>query len=241
MPIRHAVAPDQLALAFGASPAGPRLPARIAPMVPADGAGPFDDEGWFFEPWWPGSPAVMRIEAGRLRISMDHLADPGDAFPELRVILDQVMTDALALTGTLLVLDLHGRPDPELLRARLADPSLRAGTGAFVASDVPWADGVSLTGRPFAQRRARLLEVLADGDHAMASRGLRGEGGTLATAVAAMGLDAISARRLSAHWHTGPAPDAFLRLPVLAPTAAERRPLLVLLQRLPLDDSAGGA
>lgn len=236
MPLRHAVAPDQLALGFDASPAGPRLPDRIAPMMPLDGPAPFDDEGWFFEPWWPGSPAIARIEGGRLRVAMDQLGDPTEAFPELRMLVDQVTTDGVALAGTLLVLDRDGRPDPDLLRARLADPASRAGVGAFVASDLPWADGRPLGDWPFAQRRARLLEVLADGDRAMASRGLRGEGRTLAMAVASMGLDAISARRLSARWRPGAAPDAFLRLPVLAPTATETRPLLVLLRRLPLDD-----
>jgi len=206
-------------------------------MTPATGAAPFDDEGWFFEPWWPGRPVIARIEGGRLRLAMEQLlADPTESFPELRTLVDQVTTDSVALVGTLLVLDRDGRPDPDLLRARLADPTSRAGIGAFVVSDLPWADGRPLGDWPFAQRRARLLEVLADGDRAMASRGLRGEGRTLATAVASMGLDAISARRLSARWQPGVAGEAFLRLPVLAPTAAETRPLLVLLRRLPLDE-----
>jgi bifunctional non-homologous end joining protein LigD len=204
-------------------------------MVPVAGPAPFDDDGWFFEPWWPGTPATVLVEDGRLRIAMDQLADPSGAFPELAVLPRQLAVDGVALAGTLLVLDHAGRPDRELLRQRLASPEGQPGTGAFVASDLLWADGVALTGWPFAQRRARLLELLSDSDRAMASRGLRAEGRVLAEAVASMGLDAISARCLSAPWRAGPAPDAFLRLPVLAPTAAETRPLLVLLQRLPLD------
>ncbi len=235
MPVRHAVSPDQLPLGLEAPPVGTRLPRRIAPMMPSDGPAPFDDDDWFFEPWWPGSSAMAIVEGGRLRIAMDQIADPTQAFPELRVIVDQVAGDGAALAGTLLVLDGDGRPDAHLLRARLADRSARAGVGAFLASDLPWADGRALAAAPFAERRARLLELLADGDRAMASRGLRGEGRTLATAVASMGLDAISARRLSGRWQTGGASEAYLRLPVLAPAAAETRPLLVLLRRLPLD------
>ena len=237
MPVRHAVVPDQLTLAFETPEPGPRVP-RIRAMTAVDVPAPFDDEGWFFEPWWPGSPAMAVVEGGRLRIAMDQLADPAHAFPELCVLVDQLAADGVALAGTLLVLDGDGRPDSELLRARLVDPDLRTGTGAFVASDLPWADGRSLAAWPFAQRRARLLELLEDGDRAMASRGLRGEGLTLATAVASMGLAAISARRLAARWSPGPSPDAYLRLPVLAPTAPETRPLLVLLQRLPLHEDA---
>lgn len=242
MPARHAVAPDQLPLAFEAPATSvQRLPLRVRAMIAAEGPAPFDDDGWFFEPWWPGSPAVALIEGGRLRLSVDHLTDPVAAFPELRVLIDQVTTDGVAMAGALLVLDADGRPDPELLRRRLLDPGLRTGTGAFLASDLLWAGGAPLSAWPFAQRRARLLEVLADGDRAMASRGLRGEGRTLATAVASMGLAAISARRLSARVQAGVAPDAFLRLPVLTPTATETRPLLVLLQRLPLDEAHEGA
>jgi bifunctional non-homologous end joining protein LigD len=230
--------PDQLSLDLGGMTAGPLLPRRIPLMTPARGDGPFDDEGWFFEPWWPGSPALARVEDGRLRLVIDHLADPTPAFPELAGLPAQLRggADGTAIAGTLLVLDAEGRPDPDLLRLRLADPGRRLGTGAFVASDVPWVDGTSLAAWPFAQRRARLLELLPDGDHAMAGRGLRGEGTTLAAAVASMGLRELAARRLSARWTAVPAPDAFLRLPVLAPAASETRPLLVLLRRLPLDE-----
>ena len=63
-----------------------------------------------------------------------------------------------------------------------------------------------------------------------------GEGRTLAHAVADLGLNAISARRLDAQWRSGPAGDAWLRLPVGETPAAPARPLLVLLERLPLDD-----
>lgn len=238
MSVRSVTAPDQLSLDLGGAPPGPLLPRRIPLMAPGRADGPFDDEGWFFEPWWPGSPALARVEDGRLRLVMDHLADPTPAFPELAVLPSQLRggVDGVAIAGTLLVLDGEGRPDPELLRARLADPSRRVGSGAFVASDLAWIDGVSLAAWPFAQRRARLLEMLADGDRAMAGRGLRGEGSTLAEAVASMGLRELAARRLSARWTAGPAGDAFLRLPILAPAAPETRPLLVLLRRLPLDE-----
>jgi bifunctional non-homologous end joining protein LigD len=236
-------APDQLSLELGGTPAGPLLPRRIPLMTPVRGGGPFDDEGWFFEPWWPGSPALARIEDGRLRLVVDHLADPTGAFPELAVLPAQLRdgVDGAAIAGTLLVLDAEGRPDAELLRGRLRDPARRIGTGAFVASDLAWLHGASLAAWPFAQRRARLLEVLADGDRAMAGRGLRGEGTTLADAVASMGLHELAARRLSARWTAGPAADAFLRLPVNAPAAPETRPLLVLLRRLPLDEDGPAA
>jgi len=52
--------------------------------------------------------------------------------------------------------------------------------------------------------------------------------------VAGLGIGALSARRLLASYRPSPASDAYLRMPVAASGPVERRPLLALLQRLPL-------
>lgn len=227
---------EQLSLALGTSTApGQRLPQALRPMLPSAGDAPFDDEAYFFEPWWPGARAFAFFEAGKLRLQADHLSDPLAVFPELHVISEQLGGDGILLDGTLLVLDDEGRPDRELLRRRLAEPESRGGSGAFVASDLLWSGGRSLLAEPFHARHKRLSRVLRDGDRCVVTRGLRGEGITLATAVASMGLDAISGRRLSAAWHPGDAGADWLRLPVTETPTAPTRPLLVLLQRLPLD------
>lgn len=228
--------PEQLRLLLdgGVDPAA-RLPERVVPMTASTGVAPFDDEDYFFEPWWPGTRMFAFAEDGRLRLQTDHLADPLSTFPELEVINTQLTADGVVLDGTLLVLDAEGRPDAELLRRRLADPTAAGGEAAFVASDLLWAEGQSLLEQPFRERHARLGDVLRDGRLCVATRGLRGEGVTLAEAVASMGLSAISARCLSGSYRPGPAGDDWLRLPVIETPAPVTRPLLVLLGRLPLD------
>jgi len=232
----HEERPEQLRLVLDGG-TGPvvRLPERITPMSPSAGGAPFDDEEYFFEPWWPGARAFAFADGGRLRLQTDHLIDPLTTFPELKVIGTQLAADGVVLDGTLLVLDDEGRPDTELLRRRLADPAALGGEAAFVASDLLWAGGEEITGRPFQERHARLGEVLRDGRLCVVARGLRGEGATLAEAVAAMGLSAISARRLLSAYRGGDAGDGWLRLPVIETPAPVTRPLLVLLNRLPLD------
>ncbi len=225
----------------------------LVPMIPGEGAAPFDDPAWFFEPWWPGTGATLVMTPAGVRLLTGQITDPTDAFPELRDAVDQVAAQSAVVAGTLLVLDDEGRPDPDALRARLADPRppagprrrgdpipiadrrQRVGRGAFIASDLLEHDGELLTILPFAERRGRLIEMVRDDDRLLVGRGLHGEGETLADAAASMGIDGVAARCLDAPWRPGLAPDAWLRLPVRGMPTIPSRPLLVLLQRLPID------
>lgn len=198
------------------------------------GDAPFDDDEWFFEPWWPGAQAIVNVEHGELRLGVEHLADAHAAFDDLRGLAGHFASDRLVVEATLLVLDDEGRPDADLLRQRLERGDARLGTGALVCSDLLHRGSRALLGVPFEERRRMLAAELRDGDQIVVSRGLRGEGTTLAEAVAQMGIDAIGARRLTARYRPGGVDEAWLRLPVSETPAPQTRPLLALLQRLPL-------
>jgi len=203
-------------------------------MQPAAGDGPFDDPAWFFEPWWPGAPALAYVEDFRVRLQIEHLADALAAFPELASMGADFHDDQLIVEGALLVLDDDGTPDQELLRHRLSEPGSRAGTPAFVVSDLLYDLGQPLLNMPFEARRQRLAEVLTDTDRAVVSRGLKAEGITLAEAIMSMGLTEISARLLAGRYRPGARDESWLRVPVIESPAAPTRPLLTLLQRLPI-------
>ncbi|MGH2427735.1 MAG: hypothetical protein ACRDGV_02440 [Candidatus Limnocylindria bacterium] len=204
-------------------------------MQPTEAAGPFDDPGYLFEPWWPGVRALAFVEDGRLRLQAEGLADADAAFPELGDELPALLLeDAVVLDGTLLALDRSGRIDGEALRARLGG-TRRAGRPAFVASDLPWCGGRPWVRRGFAARRERLTSVLAEGDRCVVGRAFRLEGTLLAEALAPLGIGAISARRLDARYRSGPAGEAWLRAPIRS-AAPTQRPTLTLIQRLPLED-----
>ena len=211
-----------------------RLPARLLPMQPQDGDAPFDDSAWFFEPWWPGTSALAYVEDFRVRLQIEHMADPISAFPELAGMGADFHNDQLVVEGALLVLDDEGRPDQELLRRRLAEEGSREGTPAFVASDLLYDLGEPLLELPFSNRRERLASVLTDTDRCVVSRGVRGEGSTMAEAIMALGLTEISARLLTARYRPGVRDVTWLRVPVLETPTVATRPLLTLLQRLPI-------
>ncbi|MGH2455332.1 MAG: DNA ligase, partial [Candidatus Limnocylindria bacterium] len=135
---------------------GRRLPSRVLAMQASAVDAPFDDQGYLFEPWWPGARAFVFAERGDLRLQVDGLADALAAFPELAGLAGQLAEDGVVLDGTLLVLDDEGRPDAALLRARL-DGRGRPGRPAYVASDLLWAGGQPVARRSCRTRR-RWLE-----------------------------------------------------------------------------------
>lgn len=239
MPGRREPPADQLALSLeGDAGARPGLPARLSLPVASEGHAPFDDETYLFEPWWPGAHATLQRDGDRLTLRTEDMADPLLAFPELGEALGQLTADGLVIEGSLLALDHEGRPDLHLLRRRLRSGGTggEPAEGAFVATDMPYLEGVSIARMPFVERRRRLAAALRDSSHCVVSRGLVGEGRAMGRAVAAMGLTAISARRLDARWKGGPAGDAWLRLPVVEPRQGQATPFLVLLERLPFGD-----
>lgn len=227
---------DQLRLPLPEDRAGPLLPERIRQMEATAVDVPFDDPDYFFEPWWPGARALAFVEAGKLRMQVSGLGDPLTAFPELRDLPEQVLSEGVVLDGTLLVLDDEGRPDTELLRRRLTGEGadgLQPGRPAYVASDLLWNEGVSWMRRPFAARRDRLAAVLPAGDRVIVGRGYAQEGTLVAEALAGLGIDGLSARRLSSRYRGGPGGEAWLRAPI-TPPEPRPRPTLALILRLPL-------
>jgi bifunctional non-homologous end joining protein LigD len=225
---------QQLRLSIPTEP--PRaLPARLVPMRPSTGVAPFDDPAYLFEPWWPGVRTLAFVEGGRMHLQAEGLTDADAAFDELAdEVPQQLLTDGVVLDGTLLVLDRAGRLAPHLLRERMASAA-HAGRPAFVASDLLWSDGRSWTRRPYVARRERLTSVLIEGDRCVVGRAYRTDGTLLAEALAALGIDAISARRLDARYRFV-ADEAWLRIPIRASEDVAVRPSLALIQRLPLAD-----
>ncbi len=182
-----------------------------------------------------GQPrAALRGAAARFAPVIEQLVDPLAAFPELRGVGELLGEDGVIIDGTLLVLDADGHPDADLLRERLAYPEVRNGEAAFVASDLVWAGGVDVARRPFSERLERLTALLRETDWCMVARGYVGEGLAVADALGSMGLDAMSARHLGSPYRRGPSAGAWLRLPVVAAVAPDRRPTLALIQRLGL-------
>jgi bifunctional non-homologous end joining protein LigD len=226
----------QLPLEFAATPPGNRLPERVAPMRPTDGDAPFDDPGYYFEPWWPGIRAFVFVEGGRVRLRAEALTDPTAAFPELAALPGLLARDGVVLDATLLVLDATTRPNTTFLNQRLDAPTNTTrllGRAALVAQDLLYLDGRTMADRPFGERRAELAALMTPSAWCLPGRGFVGDGITVATALGEMGFRALSARRLDARVRPGPAGDAWYRVPV-TPRQRDLPPFLAIFSKLPL-------
>jgi ATP-dependent DNA ligase len=220
------------------APGGPR-PRGVRPMWPTAGAAPFDDPAYLFEPWWPGIHAFVIVGGGAVRLEADALADPGPAFPELAEVAGLVRSDRAVLDATILVLDARARPSADLLRRRLAGQwrdgvGPRPGRAALVATDLLWLGDRSIARRPFGERRGELAALLRPSPWCLAGHGFVGEGIAVARALGELGFHWVSAHRLDAPYHAGPAGDAWFRIPIEEPAARRPPPFLAVARRLGL-------
>jgi bifunctional non-homologous end joining protein LigD len=246
----------------GGRPADGSPGGHVRPMRPTGGTAPFGDEGYLFEPWWPGIHGFILVDRGVVGLQADALADPGPAFPELAGVAGLVDAERALIEATILVLDARARPSAELLRRRLgggwrAVPAPLPGQGrgraaaakpgedrtgvpplpgraAVVATDLLVLGHRPLLGRPFGERRGELAAVLRPSTWCLPGRGFVGEGIAVARALGELGFHWVSAHRLDAPYRAGPAGDAWFRIPIEEPAARRPPPFLAVARKLGL-------
>jgi bifunctional non-homologous end joining protein LigD len=242
---------DQLDLSLSGDQA--RLPRSLRPMMPRPSGEPFDSDEHMFEPRWGGRRALAFIEAeppgaaARLRLLDELGRDLAPQLPELAVVADLVGELPAILDGEIVIPDKVGRMDEEALVARLTDGVTTNSTPVFLAFDLLWASGRPIVAQPLVRRRERLARIVRPSAELVILPGVVRDGMDLYYAVAQQGLRGVMARHLRSPYLAGrrsdlwrwiaarPGEVALHSLPDLVATPPTR-PVLALIQRLPLDD-----
>jgi bifunctional non-homologous end joining protein LigD len=171
------------------------------PMLATPSDQRFDEDGWGFEPKWPGMRVMARCT------DETHLFDPAgaevtDTFPDLAKLHDRVVALDAMVDGVIVAFA-DGRPAPDRL-----DPNSATSTPiAYLLFDLLSLDGEDLTERPLRERRQLLEELIVPSDKVQISPLTEGNGEALLAAVADQGLDGVIAKRLDSRYQSGPAPD----------------------------------
>ena len=218
---------------------------------PADTA--FDSDDHMFEPRWGGRRVMAFIEpdvsAGRprLRLIDDDGRDLAPLLPELASLADLVGDQPAILDGEVVIPDKVGRMDEDALVARLANGEKTNSTPVYLAFDLLWCGGRPMIAQPLLRRRERLAKVVQPASELVILPGVVRDGIDLYFAVSQQGLRGVMARHLRSPYLPGRRSELWrwiasrpgeMPLHVVPDPIAEPaiRPVLALIQRLPLED-----
>lgn len=242
---------DQLSLSLTGDQA--RLPRSLRPMLPKPADAAFDSDEHMFEPRWGGRRALAFIEpngeAGgpRLRLIDENGRDLAPQLPELATLPDLVGDQPAILDGEIVMPDKIGRMDEDALVARLADGLKTETTPVYLAFDLLWAGGRPIIAQPLLRRRERMAKIVHPSAELVILPGVVRDGMDLYFAVVQQGLGGVMARHLRSPYLPGRRSELWrwiasrpgeMPLHVVPDqvTAPQARPVLALIQRLPLED-----
>ncbi|MBC7374093.1 MAG: hypothetical protein H7323_08905, partial [Frankiales bacterium] len=192
------------------------LPRDLRPMLATAGALPPDDPAWTYEVKWDGVRVLAAVQAGRVGLTSRLGNDVTGGYPELAGLADAIAVPVL-LDGEVVAFNAAGLPDFGRLQSRLhvRSPSaaLRASTPVtFVIFDLLHADGQSLLGRTYDERRAALDALELVGPHWQVPPAFPGDGAALVQPTRAQGLEGVVAKRRNSRYEPGRRSDCWVKL-----------------------------
>ena len=192
------------------------LPAAIKPMLARLTRRPFDSPDHIFELKWDGIRALAFVEAGRLRLQDRNLRDITSRFPELAQLPKLVKADHTVLDGELVCFDDRGHPSLSRLQQRLQRQSksraVRSPQVHFVAFDLLFLNGTSVTGEPLGLRKSILHEVLEPSELAQPCEFMETDGCAFFQATCDHGLEGIVAKDRSSRYLPGKRNSSWLKV-----------------------------
>jgi ATP-dependent DNA ligase len=181
---------------------------RFLPMLAVQSQ-PFDSAEHLFEVKWDGVRAVAAVEAGHWNVWGRELADYTQRYPELDPL--RRLPSGTVLDGELVLLR-SGRADlQELMRrhqlvgARKIQEASRRLPATYMIFDLVYHGGRPLWGRPLAERRLFLAELLDQypGHGLVLSEGVAGSGRTFFDKVVEQGHEGVMAKHLQSRYLPG--------------------------------------
>ena len=197
-------------------------PGLIAPMLATPGPVPTGSEGWAFEIKFDGVRAIGYAGPRGLRLFSRNDRDVSASYPEVGGLQlpGGSGADALVVDGELVALDERGRPDFERLQQRmhLGSPSaalIEQVPVRYVVFDLLRLDGRPLLAAPYAERRARLVELgLPDAGVVVPANFTDTPGPVVLAAAQQQGLEGVVAKRIGSGYQPGRRSRSWIKTPI---------------------------
>jgi len=173
----------------------------------ADTAEPFDSDKHLFEPKWDGFRCLAYIENSLTKLQSRNGFDLTRNFPELSLLHRHIATPPAIVDGEIIILQ-GDRESFHLLLERLRQrPKAMLGVGdvpaLFVAFDILYVQGESVTHCPLEERKALLTEASDVGEHFLVNIHIYQDGKRFFQAAVAQGREGIMAKRLDSPYLPG--------------------------------------
>jgi bifunctional non-homologous end joining protein LigD len=188
------------------------MPTQLVPMLAKAGPVPpaREDDQWAYEIKWDGVRAVVFSEPGRMRFVTRNGNDITARYPELARMNRALSMHRAVLDGEVVGFDADGRPSFGALQGRMhltreaqVKRLAKEAPVTYMAFDLVWLDGRSLMDRPYAERRAALRALLADGERWQVPDHVVGGGADLLAVTREQGLEGIVAKRVDSPYEPG--------------------------------------
>jgi bifunctional non-homologous end joining protein LigD len=192
-------------------------PPPLQPMLATLTKSSFDDPAWGFEPKWDGVRALAVCDTST-RLFSRNGKDMTEGYPELAGLHDRLVALDAVLDGEIVAFQ-DGKPSFQLLQQRMhvreprrVEALAKRIPVVFMAFDLIYLDGKSLTAEPLRERRAALEEILVPDEHVQLSPLVEGAGVALYRAAEEQGLEGIVAKRLDSRYEPGARSRSWLKV-----------------------------
>jgi len=187
------------------------MPAQFRPMLAVAGELPADDSAWAYEMKWDGLRAIATIRAGRVTVASRTGRDVTGSYPELAGMAGALGSRDVVLDGEIVAFGDGSWPSFEAIQQRMnvTSPGQIRRLAAevpvtYLAFDLLFADGQSLTDRPYRERRVKLDDLAFDGPHWQTPPAFIGVPGADVQRVSRQhSLEGIMAKRLLSRYEPG--------------------------------------
>ena len=194
-----------------------RFPSSVKPMLAKLTEGPFDGDGWLFEPKMDGFRLLAFVDRGAVRLRSRTGNDMTGLYPEVVEELRAQPHESFVLDGEVVVLDEAGLPSFGLMQQRMGGPRMAGAPRAegalmYYPFDLLYLDGYNVRGAPLSERKGLLARMLAPGDVVRPIEYVVGGGKAFFAAATGLGLEGVMAKRLDSMYQPGRRGNAWLKI-----------------------------